>query len=534
VLSSFFLLASLLLDIFYGRLSSLLAAFGTASIILAIPAGFWASALVRHRRDIPSATFLAAYGVVGIFTPLPLGICSSQRVVQDFIVWDRTPLGYWPLALSLCSTALVLAIGVRFFSERRATIALLTCWSAAGPAIAAKIDVALVPVIGVGLMLAMVGWGIDSLMLPTVGLTKPKATAVTKLRNLALGLGSLMAALLCAVAAVSYGYAPYAILVIAFGGVAIFWFLLAQVAIPLADRVWGLSNGRLPAISILGHELVDSRGTLHAESDRTMVVRGESSDPIDITLARTDSVERLDALGEGARVRVLSFAGRRRSDDPPGAAGPYRSERRQRALWTVVLREEIALRDLSLLFRRRALAYVFSGTASLLLAGALGIGFEIPGYDADRVPRGVERVLAPLPAPVPTRVKPPIRPIAPRLPAPARLAGTPPRAEIRRTLQALVEPVRACGPSEFRAVTTTIRISGLDGSVAHVEVRGPAAGTPLGRCIVETVSEARFPRFTRETFTISSPFVFHHSAPRPGADAPRIRQAIHAPAEPPM
>jgi hypothetical protein len=56
-------------------------------------------------------------------------------------------------------------------------------------------------------------------------------------------------------------------------------------------------------------------------------------------------------------------------------------------------------------------------------------------------------------------------------------------------------------------------IDGNTGRVTSVNLDGPQASTPLGRCVEGLVRRTRFPRLSVPTISIAYPLVFDGSGP---------------------
>ncbi|HJL19350.1 MAG TPA: hypothetical protein RMH99_27035, partial [Sandaracinaceae bacterium LLY-WYZ-13_1] len=92
----------------------------------------------------------------------------------------------------------------------------------------------------------------------------------------------------------------------------------------------------------------------------------------------------------------------------------------------------------------------------------------------------------------------------PRPTARRTLPDTPTRRQVATTLRALEGDVRRCGGDGV--ADTRIVVAGDTGRVVGVSVGGDAAGTSAASCVADHVRSARFPRFSRERFTIRFPY----------------------------
>ena len=99
--------------------------------------------------------------------------------------------------------------------------------------------------------------------------------------------------------------------------------------------------------------------------------------------------------------------------------------------------------------------------------------------------------------------------------SPARMAAsmgggnlpeTPPRDAVLRGLRSVSGPVRACGGGQHGVANTTVVIAGSTGRVQSARVAGSFAGTPVGSCVARAVRGARFPRFSRSSFSVTFPY----------------------------
>jgi len=88
------------------------------------------------------------------------------------------------------------------------------------------------------------------------------------------------------------------------------------------------------------------------------------------------------------------------------------------------------------------------------------------------------------------------------------LPDTPSRDEIARVLRGLSDEVAQCRESGVgpTIATTRVVIHGATGRVARVTVDGDLAWTTVGACIGQTLEQARFPRFARDTFEVRFPY----------------------------
>ena len=86
------------------------------------------------------------------------------------------------------------------------------------------------------------------------------------------------------------------------------------------------------------------------------------------------------------------------------------------------------------------------------------------------------------------------------------LPETPPRDAVLRGLRSVSGPVRACGGGQHGVANTTVVIAGSSGRVQSARVAGSFAGTPVGSCVARAVRGARFPRFSRSTFSVTFPY----------------------------
>jgi len=96
--------------------------------------------------------------------------------------------------------------------------------------------------------------------------------------------------------------------------------------------------------------------------------------------------------------------------------------------------------------------------------------------------------------------------------APAELApGTEPRrADVMAVLDKLRPQLMACGSGEKTSASVRLVIA-PDGSVARASASNPFTGTPIGDCMTQVASGARFPRSQRGTTTVY-PFSFDSTA----------------------
>ena len=88
------------------------------------------------------------------------------------------------------------------------------------------------------------------------------------------------------------------------------------------------------------------------------------------------------------------------------------------------------------------------------------------------------------------------------------LAEQPGRDQVRAALSAVQRATTACGGGQHGLAMTAITVTGSNGRVTHAVVSGHFAGTPVGSCVARAAREARFPRFTNPTFSVSFPFQF--------------------------
>ena len=81
--------------------------------------------------------------------------------------------------------------------------------------------------------------------------------------------------------------------------------------------------------------------------------------------------------------------------------------------------------------------------------------------------------------------------------------------DIKDGLEPVKADAKACGgrhgalPGE--KVVVKLSIAGADGRVTHATATGPHYDTPLGKCVAEALSQARFPSFDRETIGVQYP-----------------------------
>jgi predicted Zn finger-like uncharacterized protein len=86
------------------------------------------------------------------------------------------------------------------------------------------------------------------------------------------------------------------------------------------------------------------------------------------------------------------------------------------------------------------------------------------------------------------------------------LPEQPSRDAVASALRSVAGPVRSCGAGQRGTANTTIVISGSTGRVQSARVAGQFAGTPVGQCVARAVRAARFPRFSRPTFSVTFPY----------------------------
>lgn len=85
------------------------------------------------------------------------------------------------------------------------------------------------------------------------------------------------------------------------------------------------------------------------------------------------------------------------------------------------------------------------------------------------------------------------------------LPETPTRRQVSTTLRALEGEVRECAESGIARVRLVV--DGATGRVSSATVSGEHAGSPVASCIAQKVRSAHFPRFERERFVITYPYV---------------------------
>ncbi len=85
------------------------------------------------------------------------------------------------------------------------------------------------------------------------------------------------------------------------------------------------------------------------------------------------------------------------------------------------------------------------------------------------------------------------------------LPETPTRRQVSTTLRALEGEVRECAESGVARVRLVV--DGATGRVSSATVSGEHAGGPAASCIAQAVRSAHFPRFERERFVITYPYV---------------------------
>ncbi|MEM9189732.1 MAG: GYF domain-containing protein [Myxococcota bacterium] len=86
------------------------------------------------------------------------------------------------------------------------------------------------------------------------------------------------------------------------------------------------------------------------------------------------------------------------------------------------------------------------------------------------------------------------------------LPATPPRDAVARALRSVQGAVSRCGNGQHGVANTSVTVSGSTGRVTSARVSGQFAGTPVGSCVARAVRGARFPRFSRPTFSVTFPY----------------------------
>lgn len=102
------------------------------------------------------------------------------------------------------------------------------------------------------------------------------------------------------------------------------------------------------------------------------------------------------------------------------------------------------------------------------------------------------------------RVRTP-RPAPPSAADDANLPEAPDRDAVLNALSAVRPAVAACAEGRSGVATVQLTVANT-GRVSGALVSGIFAGTPQGSCIARAVRQARFPRFTRPTFSVTFPF----------------------------
>ena len=89
----------------------------------------------------------------------------------------------------------------------------------------------------------------------------------------------------------------------------------------------------------------------------------------------------------------------------------------------------------------------------------------------------------------------------------ATLPETPRRDQILHVMRPIQDDIAACDPSYTGRLTFEIAIRGEDGMVSEAAMSDEAlAPTPAGECMLSVVQSVQFPRFTRETLSVSYPY----------------------------
>lgn len=89
---------------------------------------------------------------------------------------------------------------------------------------------------------------------------------------------------------------------------------------------------------------------------------------------------------------------------------------------------------------------------------------------------------------------------------PSTLPETPSKEAVRKVMRQLGRHLRGCFDRYDKSGEITLNMRVRNTGRADAQVAGTFAGTPLGRCAVQGVSNLRFPRFTRPQLTFSYPF----------------------------
>ncbi|MEM6961884.1 MAG: GYF domain-containing protein, partial [Myxococcota bacterium] len=86
------------------------------------------------------------------------------------------------------------------------------------------------------------------------------------------------------------------------------------------------------------------------------------------------------------------------------------------------------------------------------------------------------------------------------------LPEAPDRPAVLSALTRVAPQVAACGNGQHGTAFAAVTVSGASGRVTNVQVTGEFAGTAVGSCVARAVRGARFPRFSRSTFSVNFPY----------------------------